>query len=88
MTDPFDRLNRDINPYRDRQDGAVFSRKGEDVLFIFEGLSNPKGGGDLIEEYHQPTDDIEKIIEDNGGNKPRRVKDLMVDIIQQATNRA
>ncbi len=88
MADPFDRLNRDINQYRDRQDGAVFSRKGEDVLFIFEGLSNPKGGGDLIEEYHQPTDDIEKIIEDNGGNKPRRVKDLMVDIIQQATNRA
>jgi len=87
MADPFDRLNQDINEYRDRQDGAVFTRKGEDVLFLFEGLSNPQGGGELMEDYHQPTDDIEKIIEDNGGNKPRRVKDLMVDIIQQASNR-
>ena len=68
-------------------DGAVFSRKGEDVLFLFEGLSNPKGGGDLIPEYHQPTDDIEKIIEDNGGEKPRRVKDLMVNVIKLASNR-
>jgi aminopeptidase YwaD len=87
MTDPFDRLNQDINQYRDRQDGAVFTRKGEDVLFMFEGLSNPNGGGGLIPEYHQPEDDIDKIIRDNGGNKPRRVKDLMVNVIQLASNR-
>jgi aminopeptidase YwaD len=88
LADPFDRLNQDINEYRDRQDGAVFTRKGEDVLFLFEGLSNPKGGGELMEDYHRPTDDIGKILEDNGGNKPRRVKDLMVDIIQRASRRA
>lgn len=87
MADPFDRLNQDINQYRDRQDGAVFTRKGEDVLFMFEGLSNPKGGGGLIPEYHQPTDDIDKILRDNGGNKPRRVKDLMVNVITLASNR-
>ncbi|WP_224244349.1 M28 family peptidase [Hyalangium gracile] len=87
MADPFDRLNQDINQYRDRQDGAVFTRKGEDVLFLFEGLSNPKGGGDLIPEYHAPTDDIDKILRDNGGNKPRRVKDLMVNVIKLASNR-
>ncbi|NBD09406.1 MULTISPECIES: M28 family metallopeptidase [Corallococcus] len=87
MADPFDRINRDINVYRDRQDGASFGRKGEDVLFLFEGLSNPEGGGDLIPEYHRQDDDIEKIIEDNGGNKPRRVKDLLVNVINLAANR-
>ncbi|HEX8699628.1 MAG TPA: M28 family peptidase [Myxococcaceae bacterium] len=87
LADPFDRLNQDINQYRDRQDGAVFSRKGEDVLFMFEGLSNPNGGGSLNPDYHQPGDDIDKIIRDNGGNKPRRVKDLMVNLIELASNR-
>jgi aminopeptidase YwaD len=87
LADPFDRLNQDINQYRDRQDGAVFGRKGEDVVFMFEGLSNPNGGGDLIPEYHQPTDDVDKIVRDNGGNKPRRVKDLMVNMIKLASNR-
>ncbi|MFB1482143.1 M28 family metallopeptidase [Corallococcus sp. RDP092CA] len=87
LADPFDRINRDINVYRDRQDGASFGKKGEDVLFLFEGLSNPEGGGDLIPEYHRQDDDIEKIIEDNGGNKPRRVKDLLVNVIGLAANR-
>jgi aminopeptidase YwaD len=87
MADPFDRLNQDINQYRDRQDGAVFTRKGEDVLFLFEGLSNPNGGGDLMPDYHAPTDDVDKILRDNGGNKPRRVKDLMVNVIKLALNR-
>ncbi|NVJ23111.1 MULTISPECIES: M28 family metallopeptidase [Myxococcus] len=87
LADPFDRINRDINVYRDRQDGAVFGRKGEDVLFLFEGLSNPKGGGDLIPEYHEPGDDIDLILRDNGGEKPRRVKDLMVNVIELAANR-
>ena len=87
LADPFDRLNQDINQYRDRQDGAVFSRKGEDVLFLFEGLSNPNGGGVLMPDYHGPGDDIDKIIQDNGGNKPRRVKDLMVNLLELASNR-
>ncbi|QSQ13824.1 M28 family metallopeptidase [Myxococcus landrumensis] len=87
LADPFDRINRDINQYRDRQDGAVFGRKGEDVLFLFEGLSNPNGGGDLIPEYHEPGDDIDLILRDNGGEKPRRVKDLMVNVIGMAANR-
>jgi aminopeptidase YwaD len=87
MENPFDRLNQDINQYRDRQDGAVFTRKGEDVVFMFEGLSNPNGGGGLIPEYHQPGDDTDLIYRDNGGNKPRRVKDLMVNVIKAASNR-
>jgi subtilisin-like proprotein convertase family protein len=87
MADPFDKLNRDINQFRDRQDGAVFTRKGEDVLFLFEGLSNPNGGGGLIPEYHGPGDDVDKIIADNGGNKPRRVKDFLVNVLDLAVNR-
>lgn len=87
LDDPFDRINRDINVFRDRQDGASFGRKGEDVLFMFEGLSNPNGGGDLIPEYHRADDDIDLILRDNGGEKPRRIKDLMVNVIELAANR-
>ncbi|QQR43606.1 M28 family peptidase [Myxococcus xanthus] len=87
LDDPFDRINRDINVFRDRQDGASFGRKGEDVLFMFEGLSNPNGGGDLIPEYHRADDDIDLILRDNGGEKPRRIKDLMVNVIGLAANR-
>ena len=42
----------------------------------------PSGGGDLMPDYPGPGDDVEKILEDNGGNKPRRVKDLMVNLIR------
>jgi len=87
LADPFNTLNRDINSYIDRQDGWVFLNAGEDVLFVFEGLSNPAGGGSLIPEYHATGDDIDKIIADNGGNKPRRVRDLLVEVVKQAANR-
>jgi aminopeptidase YwaD len=87
LPDPFDRLNRDIDTYRERQDGAVFSARGEEVLVLFEGLSNRLGGGELIPEYHQPTDDVEKILRDNGGNKLRRVRDLLTEVIKRASNR-
>ncbi|WP_163783581.1 M28 family metallopeptidase [Myxococcus vastator] len=87
LDDPFDRINQDINVFRDRQDGASFGRKGEDVLFMFEGLSNPNGGGDLIPEYHRADDDIDLILRDNGGEKPRRIKELMVNVIGLAANR-
>jgi hypothetical protein len=87
LADPFNSLNRDINSYIDRQDGWVFLNAGEDVLFVFEGLSNPAGGGSLIPEYHATGDDIDKIIADNGGNKPRRVRDLLIEVVKQAANR-
>jgi subtilisin-like proprotein convertase family protein len=87
MEDPFDRINHDINQFRDRQDGAIFTRKGEDVLFLFEGLSNPNGGGSLIPEYHRQDDDVNLIYRDNGGNKPRRIRDLLVNILEAASNR-
>jgi Zn-dependent M28 family amino/carboxypeptidase len=87
MADPFDRLNRDINQYRDRQDGSVWNSKGIPTMFLFEGLSNPNGGGDLIPEYHGTADDVELIYRDNNGNKPRRVRDLLVNVVDMASNR-
>ncbi len=88
MADPFDVINRDIGAFANRQDGASFSKKGEDVLMLFEGLSNPKGGGQLNPDYHGTGDDVDKILKDNGGNKPRRVKDLFVQIVKGASNHA
>lgn len=87
LPDPFNTLNRDIMSYIDRQDGWPFLNAGEDVLFVFEGLSNAAGGGSLNADYHATGDDIDKIIQDNGGNKPRRVRDLLVGIVKQAANR-
>src|SRR5262249_21201156 len=78
---------RDINQYRDRQDGAIWTRKGIPTLFMFEGLSNPNGGGDLIDEYHRPEDDVDLIYRDSNGNKPRHVRDLMLSVGDMAANR-
>lgn len=87
LADPFDRINRDLNAYRERHDGAAFSAKGEAVLLLFEGLSNPQGGGNLIAEYHQANDDIPRIMADNGGRKLSRVRDLLVEVAKRAANR-
>jgi aminopeptidase YwaD len=87
MSDPFDKLNRDIQTYIDRQDGWAFMNAGEDVLFLFEGLSNPNGGGSLNADYHASGDDIDKIISENDGNKPRRVRDLLIDVVKRASNK-
>lgn len=88
MDNPFDRINRDLRPFQSRQDGAVFSRAGEDVLMVFEGLSNPKGGGDLIPEYHGTGDTIDRILSENGGEKMRRISELLGHLIPLASNRA
>jgi aminopeptidase YwaD len=87
LADPFDKVNRDINQYRDRQDGSVWNSKGIPTLFLFEGLSNPNGGGDLIPEYHQTTDDVDLIYRDSNRNKPRHVRDLLLNVVDMAANR-
>ncbi|WP_394847191.1 M28 family peptidase [Pendulispora brunnea] len=87
LSDPFDRINKDINSYARRQDGASFYDKGEDVLFVFEGLSNPSGGGNLNADYHRTTDDVSKIVSENGGRKLTRVRDLLNNLLKLAANR-
>ena len=79
-------VNRDVDGFESRQDGASFTAVGIPSVFGFEGLTNPKGGGDLHEDYHQPTDTADKIIRDNGGEKPRRFRDLAVEIARIASN--
>ncbi|WP_394828438.1 M28 family metallopeptidase [Pendulispora albinea] len=83
---PFGRINHDIAQYARRQDGASFYDKGEDVLFVFEGLSNPEGGGDLNPDYHAAGDDVSKILADNDGEKPRKVRDLLIELVKLASN--
>ncbi|WP_394832951.1 M28 family peptidase [Pendulispora rubella] len=87
LASPFDTINHDINQYARRQDGASFYDKGEDVLFLFEGLSNPAGGGDLNPDYHAPGDDVSKILDDNNGDKPRKIRDLVIELVKLAVNR-
>lgn len=86
LPDPFDTLNRDIDTYIDRQDGWAFLNAGKDVIFLFEGLSNPGGGGSLMPDYHATGDDIDKITADNNGTKPGRVRDLLIDLVKRASN--
>ncbi|WP_394822932.1 M28 family metallopeptidase [Pendulispora albinea] len=87
LATPFTRINKDIDAYARRQDGASFFDRGEDVLFVFEGLSNPNGGGNLHSDYHRPTDDVSKIIAENGGQKVRRIRDLVGGTLKLAANR-
>lgn len=78
----FSTVEQNLNPFRDRQDGASFARAGFPQTFVFEGLQN----GDLHEDYHQPTDTPDKIIRDNGGKKLERFRDLLTDTLIRASN--
>ncbi len=82
----FTTVNRDIDQYERQQDGYNFSAAGIPTVYPMEGLSNPKGGGDLHQDYHQPTDTADKIVRDNGGEKPRRFRDLTVEVARLASN--
>ncbi len=82
----FTTVNRDIDQFEQRQDGWNFTQAGIPTVFAFEGLSNPRGGGDLHSDYHQPTDTVDKIIRDNGGNKVRRFRDLTAEVARIASN--
>jgi hypothetical protein len=85
LSSPF-RINRDLELYRRPQDGAEFDRLGVPTLMLFEGLSKPTGGGDLIPEYHRTTDVPELILRDNNGDKMRKLRDLMLPLIQGASS--
>ena len=80
----FQVINRDIDSLDGRHDGGMWSRKGEDVLMLYEGLSRRSGGGDMNPDYHQPTDTPDKILRDNGGEKPRRFRDILIELVKTA----
>ncbi len=79
-------VNADIDQYESSQDGYNFTQAGIPTVFAFEGLSNPKGGGSLHEDYHQPTDTVDKIVRDNGGDKVRKFRDLTVEVARLVSN--
>jgi hypothetical protein len=83
---PFARMNRDIQQYNRRQDGYAFSRRGVPAMFLFEGLSNPQGGGDLTPVYHRPTDTLANLMADNGGSKIRHMSALLAGAVVKIAN--
>jgi aminopeptidase YwaD len=85
LPDPF-LVHRDIDLLVERQDGWNSQRRGVPTLFLFEGLSNPRGGGALHRDYHKPSDTVERIVKDHGGEKMRRVRDLLVGVVERASS--
>ena len=95
LTDCFERSNEllgdrkfhvdyDLQEYESRQDGWAFTHAGIPTSFLYEGLV----GGEEMPDYHKPTDTIDKIIRDNGGEKIRRLRDLTTYAVQLACNTA
>ncbi len=75
----FSRIDHNIDEYLFRQDGGIWVKAGIPTIFLFEGLP-------LNPDYHGEDDEIEKIIEDNGGEKVHRVANLTLDLILQTAN--
>ena len=85
LPDPFDNVNQDINRYERAQDGYMFSRAGEDAIFLFEGMSRATGGGSLNPDYHRPGDTTEKMLAENNGDKVRKMRDLLEKLVVAAS---
>ena len=82
----FTGIYRDVQSYNTRQDGYTFSRRQIPTIFLFEGLSSPDGGGDLMARYHQKTDTIEALLAENGGSKVRRMAKMLASSVTKIAN--
>jgi hypothetical protein len=80
---PFDRMNQDLDAYTRRTDAWSFVRKGVPTVWVFEGLTNPAGGGSLMPRYHRPTDTLENLLAENGGRKLRRMADMLTSAVER-----
>ncbi|MEK7703437.1 MAG: M28 family peptidase [Myxococcota bacterium] len=87
LANPFDHQNHDVDQYVRQQDGYAFTRAGEDVLFVYEGLTNLTGGGSENPDYHTTRDTIDAMKKDNGGTKARHISELVTRIVGLAANR-
>lgn len=83
---PFAKVNQDIQQYKSRQDGYAFSRRRVPAVFVFEGLSNPNGGGSLMSNYHKTTDTLANFLADNGGRKIRKMALLLAATATRLAN--
>lgn len=86
LANPFDHQNHDIDQYSSQQDGWIFARAGEDVLFVYEGLTDKEGGGSENPDYHTTRDTVAAMLKDNGGEKARHVAELVRAIVERAAN--
>jgi hypothetical protein len=83
MDRPFARINRDLDAYTRRVDSWSFVRHHVPSIWVFEGLTNPEGGGSLMPRYHRPTDTVENLLADNGGSKLRRMTDMLTATVEK-----
>jgi hypothetical protein len=86
MDRPFARINEDLDAYATRTDGYSFVRHRVPTVWVFEGLTNPNGGGSLMPRYHQPTDTIDNLLADNGGSKLRRMTEMLARTVEKVAN--
>jgi Zn-dependent M28 family amino/carboxypeptidase len=85
---PFARINQDLQEYTRRTDGYSFVRHNIPTIWVSEGLTNPLGGGTLMPRYHRPTDTVENLIAENGGNKLRRMTTMLTSTVEKVANAA
>ncbi|MEZ4271780.1 MAG: M28 family peptidase [Myxococcota bacterium] len=83
LSDPFKKIEYNVDGFRNRQDGWVFMRKGKDVSFLFEGTD---ARGNLMPHYHKSTDKLDKMEENNGFRKIRKGAQLAAEMIKLAAN--
>jgi Zn-dependent M28 family amino/carboxypeptidase len=88
MDRPFAKINQDLDAYAHRTDGYSFVRHQVPTIWVFEGLTNPDGGGSLMPRYHRPTDTFDNLIADNGGSKLRRMTVMLQSTVEKVANAA
>jgi len=86
MEPAFARINQDLAAYTQRTDGYSFVRHGVPTIWVSEGLTNPNGGGTLMPRYHKATDTVENLIAENGGNKLRRMTQMLASTVEKLAN--
>lgn len=86
MDRPFVRINEDVDAYAQRTDGYSFVRHHVPTVWVFEGLTNPNGGGSLMPRYHKPTDTIDNLLADNGGSKIRRMTEMLTRTVEKVAD--
>jgi hypothetical protein len=88
MERPFVRINRDVEAYTRRTDAWSFMRHHVPTIWVFEGLTNPQGGGTLMPRYHRPTDTVENLMAENGGTKLQRMTDMLTATVEKVATAA
>lgn len=79
----FTSVDHDIDGYLSRQDGWIWTRAGIPTAFLFEGFDER---GRLNPDYHGVDDELDKILEENGGKKAERTARMALLMLMKAAN--